>query len=253
MRRHATALAAVAGVLAAAPSARAVEQDIRLGRYEARAIVTGTDLRDRARGTALCLADVLVKVSGDPRLAADPRVAALAADAGRFATGLDYWDRMSGISHHDEQGSSDRPYNLTVRFDPAKIDAALRGLGAPPWPDPRPALELRADVTNAAGARFPLTAAEPRGASMREALALAGQKYGMAVGVPGDAAAGAVPVTGTLTWDETAGGWAARWQVAGPGGAVGWGVRGVNFDTAFRNAVAGAMQVLSGHGAPDMP
>ena len=43
-----------------------------------------------------------------------------------------------------------------------------------------------------------------------------------------------------------AGGWQPGWQ----GHDREWGVRGVNFDAAFRDGVAGAMQIMSGHGAP---
>jgi hypothetical protein len=49
--------------------------------YEAYAIVTGTDMRQRPWGFAQCLREVLVKVSGDPRLKDDPRVIELAAHA----------------------------------------------------------------------------------------------------------------------------------------------------------------------------
>ena len=54
----------------------------------------------------LCLAfkDVLVKVSGDPRLLDDPRVEALAKDAGSLVAKFTYRDRMEGIPIHDEQG-----------------------------------------------------------------------------------------------------------------------------------------------------
>jgi len=41
--------------------------------YQAYAIVTGTDMRQRPWGMAQCLREVLVKVSGDPRLKDDPR------------------------------------------------------------------------------------------------------------------------------------------------------------------------------------
>ena len=229
----------------------AAQQDPHLGRYEARVIVTGTDLRSRPAGMAACLVDVLVKVSGDPTLRDDPRLPALAAHAADYATGFDYWDRMSGIAHHDEQGSSDRPYNLTVRFDPARIDAALRTLGRVPWADPRPALRLRVHVTGS-GTPFDVTAREPRAAGMRAALTDTAEKYGVRVRLPGDAAAAAagVPLNGTLVLSQAALGWIADWHLDWQGHAYAWGMRGVNFDAAFRDGVGGAAQVLSGHGRP---
>jgi hypothetical protein len=233
--------------------ALAAQQDPTLGRYEARTIVTGTDLRSRPSGFAACLRDVLIKVSGDPTLGEDPRLPALTAQAGAFVAGFDYWDRMSGIPHHDEQGSSDRPYNLTVRFDPARIASALSELGHVPWPDPRPGVLLRIAVAAREGS-FALTEQEPRAAAMRAAIAEAGQKYGLAVSVP--AVAGGAPppgsaaVTGSLALSEAALGWVGTWHLDWQGHGYDWRISGVNFDAAFRNAVSGAMQVLSGHGAP---
>ena len=52
--------------------------------YEADAIVTGTDMRQRPWGFAHTLRDVLVRSSGDPRLKDDPRTAELAVHADRF-------------------------------------------------------------------------------------------------------------------------------------------------------------------------
>ena len=236
---------------AIAAPAFATQQEPHLGRYDARTIVTGTDLRSRPAGMAACLADVLVKVSGDPTIRDDPRLPSLASRAGSYATGFDYRDRMSGIPHHDEQGSSDRPYNLTVRFDPAQIDAALRALGRAPWPDPRPALLVVLHVTGARDS-FDLTAREPRAAEMWAALAESGEKYGMRVIVPADPAhpPEGIPLPGTLTLSQAALGWVARWHLDWQGRAYVWGVSGVNFDAAFRDGVRGAMQVLSGHGAP---
>jgi hypothetical protein len=238
-------------LLALAAPAGAAEQDPQLGRYEARTIVTGTDLRSRPAGMAACLADVLVKVSGDPTIRDDPRLPALQAHAADVATGFDYWDRMSGIPHHDEQGSSDRPYNLTVRFDPARIDAALRALGRAPWPDPRPVLVSLVHVQGARDA-FDLTAGEPRAAEMRAALTESGEKYGMHVIVPADFGRppGGVALPGTLTLSQAALGWVARWHLDWQGHGYDWGDSGVNFDAAFRDGVRGAMQVLSGHGGP---
>ena len=86
--------------------------------YEADAIVTGTDMRQRPWGMAQCLREVLVKVSGDPRLKDDPRVLELAASADRYVASFDYVDLMAGIPKKDDQGSYDRPHKLTVRFRP---------------------------------------------------------------------------------------------------------------------------------------
>jgi hypothetical protein len=247
----------VAGlVLLGAAPALAVEQDPTLHRYEARTIVTGTDLRSRPAGFAACLTDVLVKVSGDPTLAAEPRLAPLAAHAADYVVDFDYWDRMSGISHHDEQGSGDRPYNLTVRFDPGRIAAALRDLGRAPWPDPRPTIVALVHVEDARGG-FDLTSSAPRAGGMRAALVDTAQKYGVTIAVP-DAGGFAAPVLppgevalrGQLVLSEAALGWVAKWHLDWQGRAYDWGIGGVNFDAAFRDGAAGAIEVLSGHGAP---
>lgn len=256
MRALAWLAACGMALLALAGQARAAQQDIRLGRYESRTIVTGTDLRSRPSGFAACLADVLVKVSGDPTVTDDPRLPAVAGQPAAFVADFDYWDRMSGISHHDEQGSSDRSYNLTVRFVPARVDAALRALGRQPWPDPRPVLVPLIHVTAASGA-FDITREEPRAAGMRAALAESGEKYGMALRIPPpplpDAAAlppGEAAVVGSLVLSEAAHGWVGTWHLDWQGRGYDWGLSGVNFDEAFRQAVRGAMQIVSGHGLP---
>src|SRR6516164_9758817 len=97
--------------------------------YQADAIVTGTDMRQRPWGFAQTLREVLVKSSGDPRLKDDPRTAQLAVHADRFVACFDYADMMSGVPLHDDQGTYDRPHKLTVYFIPAEIDALLAQFG----------------------------------------------------------------------------------------------------------------------------
>jgi uncharacterized protein len=53
-----------------------------------------------------------------------------------------------------------------------------------------------------------------------------------------------------MLWSEEALGWVAEWRLAAAGKTYRWQIRGVSFDDAFRNAMAGAAQVLSGHGQP---
>ena len=62
--------------------------------YQADAIVTGTDMRQRPWGFAQTLREVLVKSSGDPRLKDDPRTAQFAVQADRFVACFDYVDMM---------------------------------------------------------------------------------------------------------------------------------------------------------------
>ena len=68
--------------------------------------------------------------------------------------------------------------------------------------------------------------------------------------VAGRAAGGASGLVGTLIWSDAEDGWIANWRVQTGPRQVSWQIRGVNFDDAFRNAILGANQVLSGNGAP---
>jgi uncharacterized protein len=120
--------------------------------YRGRTLVTG--VRDDTRLPALpvCLLDVLAKVSGDARLLNEPGARKLANGATGLATEFSYRDRMAGRPIHDEQGSRDRPFILTVTFDPQKVDAALKALGSRPWAGKRPSLALFMVVNNNATA-----------------------------------------------------------------------------------------------------
>jgi len=221
--------------------------------------VTGQGEATRGPGVAKALGDVLVKVSGNPALALEPAAIALASEAAGLVDGWSYRDLMEGIPVHDEQGSRDRPYALTVRFDPARIDAALKALDTAPWPEPRPSLTAVVTVTNGA-TRFVLADDGARGRDMREALAAAADQYGMQVTVPTEAAArdaptpspgGAATLFGALDWDDGALGWTAEWRMTTDGTKYRWTTGPVSFDEAFRAAVGGAAQILSGHGAPN--
>ncbi|MGH6945975.1 MAG: DUF2066 domain-containing protein [Kiloniellales bacterium] len=243
--------------------------------YQAGTIVTGQGEEGRALGFPVCLEHVLVKVSGDPRLAGDPRVAALAGEAGDYVSDFRYRDRLAGIQIHDEQGSRERSYELTVDFDPARIDAALRSLGREPWSAPRPRLALFLAV-RIGTAYYALASDGARGRDQRDALAAESERFGLPLALPSEAAlAGAglgverlpaadlaaldtvaktigadLALAGELTWSDEALGWIADWRLGAEGETHRWGIRGVSFDAAFRNALGGAAQILSGNGQP---
>jgi uncharacterized protein len=242
--------------------------------YEAQAIVTGQREPERLRAFPDCLEDALVKVSGDSRLIGDPRLVPLKANAETFVAAFRYHDRMSGIPVHDEQGTRDRPYDLTVSFDAAKVDAALRSLGLEPWKEPRPRLAMFVGVQNGP-TPYVLTSDGERGLEQRLSLQAAAYKRGMSIVLPsssalavaeirfdrlpaidlqrwqalGKDAGGDTALVGTLFWIEQEFGWRADWRLVSHGDHR-WQIRGVNFDTAFRNAVGGSAQILSGHGEP---
>jgi len=78
----AAGVAVLTGLLACALGSTVPGQTRLVSLYEARAIVGGRGEANRAAGFALCLQDVLVKLSGDPRLIKDPRALELGAHAG---------------------------------------------------------------------------------------------------------------------------------------------------------------------------
>jgi hypothetical protein len=238
--------------------------------YGARAFVTGQVEPGRSQAFARCLGDVLVKVSGDPRLLRDPRLPQAVKNAGALVTDFSYRDLMAGIPVHDEQGTRDRPYELTVRFDPAKVDAVLRTLGREPWLAARPRVVVFLAVHHVATA-FLLAGDEARGPGMREALADAAARVGVPIVIPSRAvldqaaltlqklqgadpkavaaaaktAGGDAALVGRLAWSDKALGWVADWRMAAKTQTERWQVRGVNFDDAFRAGMQGAVQILA--------
>src|ERR1051326_6443289 len=122
---------------------------------EGSAFVTGTRAETRGPALGRALKDVLVKRSGDPALAHDPRVEPLEANVAALVADYLYLDRMSDQPKHDEQGTRDRPYKLIARFDCGKVDAALNALGDQPWLTPRPTLVPRVLIIDKQRARFP--------------------------------------------------------------------------------------------------
>ena len=166
-----------------APSARAQDApDL----YQSTAIVTGTDMRSRPTGFARCLRDVLVKVSGEPRLIKDARVAELGRHADAFVVSFSYVDVMAGIPIHDDQGTYDRPHYLTVHFDPATIDRALADLGETPWRGERPVVVPMISMRRY-GPPFLLSAELPAGADERASFAERAEEFGLTARIPTEA------------------------------------------------------------------
>jgi len=243
--------------------------------YRAQVHVTGQEEPARSNGFAAGLEDVLVKLSGDPSLIGDRVVAKLSETAASLVTTFSYRDLMAGIPLHDEQGTRQRPYILTIDFDREKIDAALKSLGRIPWPAERPRLVLFVAVDNGT-APYLLTNDGPHGRDQRDALADVSWRYGVPIGLPkltslselglfvqtvptaslkrlqavAQNFGGDFALAGTLSWTAKELGWTASWRFAPAGETYQWSVKGVSFDAAFRSAILGAAQILSGQGAP---
>ncbi|RUU99642.1 MAG: DUF2066 domain-containing protein [Mesorhizobium sp.] len=244
--------------------------------YSARTIVTGQGEQNRQIGFKACLDAVLVRVSGDQRLPKKPEMAALRDKAGSFVAEFRYRDRMEGIPIHDEQGTHDRPHDLSCLYRPQVIDPMLTSLGSRPWLAERPQLAIF--LATERGARhFALTADDERGAPMRESFVNAADPLAMRIAFPEashlsesglddkalhetdmaalDKAAKQVgadqALAGSIVWSDKELGWIADWRLATGGKTYHWQVRGVSFDEAFRVAMRGAVQVLSGNGQPD--
>jgi hypothetical protein len=241
MRRHLPLIAAI-GLLAAAAAHAA---DL----YEGHAIVTGNGPASRAAALPAALKEVLVKVSGDPALADDPRVEKL--DAAAMVEDDVFLDRMSDIPLHDEQGTRDRPWDYIAHFEPDRIRAALAGLGSAPWPGPRPRLLVRIAVHDQQNGTYPLNSDAADGERLREALLAAADRYGLRVALPPRAQPdapmpGTVPLAGTLRWSDADFGWVGEWRLTWHAHEHTWRIAGVSFDAAFRDAMAGALAILAG-------
>ncbi|QHO78911.1 hypothetical protein ACH79_18245 [Bradyrhizobium sp. CCBAU 051011] len=239
--------------------------------YRTKVTATGQGEANRIAGFATCLEDVLIKVSGAQKLAGDRRLAAYKSKAKDFVTTFSYRDQFLGKPIRDEQGTRDRPYDLTVDFEESKIDELLKKLGLKPWLSRRPVLAVF--VAMEQGPRnYIVTIDGTQSDLQRDVLLAAADKRGMLIVLPGAAALtksnitgetlGTTPLsalapvaaeqdaeanlTGRLVWDDRQLGWATQWQIDWAGRTHRWQVRGVTFDEAFRRGIGGAAEVLSG-------
>jgi hypothetical protein len=243
--------------------------------YRAQTIVTGQGEANRIIGFAACLEDVLIKVSGAQKLAGDRRLAAYKSNAKSFVRAFSYHDQMSGKPIRDEQGTRDRPYDLTVEFEERKIDVILKALGLKPWLSHRPLLAVFVGMEQGPK-NYIIAADEAQSELQRDSLLAAADRRGMDIVVPSVAALtklglsnselAAVPpstlapvaaeqgaevaLVGQLVWDDRKLGWATQWQMDWLGRTHRWQIGGVTFDEAFRRGIGGAAQVLSGNGDP---
>ena len=244
--------------------------------YQAKAIVTGEREETRLPALGQCLKDALKKVSGDPNIDRDSRVAAFASQALAYVKGFSYRDRMEGIPIHDEQGTRDRPYDLTVDFHPEKIDEILLALGQKSWIARRPTIVVILAVRYEARS-YLLTGDADEGFDQRESFMSAAWLTGIPMVLPSSAtlneagmtaeklptaslsdlrriaraSGGRIALTGSIAWNKGMLGWKGNWQLQLTDGPHDWQIQNVNFDAAFRSAMRGAAQVLSGHGEPE--
>lgn len=238
--------------------------------YRGEAIVTGRDnLEERDRGLREALTQVLVKVSGDPRLVKDPRLAPILDRAAAIASGLAYEDRLARKKLMDEQGTRERSFRLRVDFDPTRVDATLADLGARPWGAVRPTVLVLLAVRDPAGT-YVLSGDGERGYGQRESLSSVARQRGLPVvlpqagavgtGIPSYAAIAAADPsmletmrrgyraddvlsgTMTLTADGT---WDTTWRLLG-GGEEAWRVDGTTFDRALAVGVDRTLLRLAG-------
>jgi len=268
---HAVAVAGLIALSACQRNTGAGQDDL----YTGRAFVTGQDERFRADGFTEAFDQVLAKVTGDPSIANDTRLAALTASAASLVQSFAYHDRMEGLPIGDEQGTRDRPFDLFVTFKRQAIDDTVRGLGRQPWTQGRPRVAVFLSVNNH-GREYMLASDGELGRDQRDALTEAAWRFGLPVVLPAGVAVtppplsgpallslpvseieqqakalgGDAALTGAIVWADGFVGWHAEWRLAWKGSLHRWTIRDVSFDEAFRNAIGGAARILSGHGDP---
>ena len=243
--------------------------------YQTRTIVTGKREETRLPALGKGLKDVLKKVSGIPDIERDSRVEALASQAQAYVKTFSYRDRLEGLPTNDEQGTRDRPFDLTLDFQPDKIDGILLALGRKPWTARRPTIAVILAVRYEARS-YLLSGDADQGYDQRESFRSAAWLTGMPIVFPSAAAfeesgitaeklptadlgelkkiarasGGGIVRVGSIAWNKGMLGWKGDWQLHAADGPHHWQIQNVNFDAAFRSAMRGAAQILSGNGEP---
>lgn len=226
--------------------------------YRAETIVTGTGETERLRGFRIGAEEAVIKLTGNAKLAGSSRIAPILDGAAELVAEHSYEDRMKGIPIHDEQGTRDRPHYLRMRFDPAKMDAALAAAGLTRWTGKRPVVAVWLGIREARG-RYVLLADGPEGYGQREVLKDASKRRGVPIVLPpkgqtavtyetidkslyyalqqeSDKLGATAVLYGTLDFDGSVA-WNTRWTMAGQRAYAKWRMQGVSFDVALKSAI----------------
>ena len=264
-------LVSIAALSWAWPAQSGPQKTVDVDLYRASTIVTGRRDATRIPGIEECFKIVLVKATGDPGILSDPAIATFAEKANNFVDDLHYHDRMSGIPVHDEQGSRDRPYDLTVDFSAKDIDRILGQLKSRIWKT-RPKIVAFVSVDFQSNS-FLLASDKRLGIDQRDALMASASRMGIALTIPSEAildqehlgvaslheaaksalmnatktAGGDAALEGQLVWNEDKLAWSANWRLYSNKNDYMWKIDGVNFDGAYRDAIGNTAKVLSGN------
>jgi uncharacterized protein len=245
---------ALAGLIGGMPGA-AAQSDML---YRGEAIVTGQLMPERLRGFGLGAEEVLIKLTGDPALAATPEGRSVIAKAPEMVAEHSYEDRMKDIPVHDEQGTRDRPYFLRMLFDPAKFDAALAGAGIEAWQGERPKVAIWLGIRDARGT-YIVTRTANQGYEQREVLKEASRRRAVPIVLPeegqtavayhdieqgergklqeaSEPSGTACILYGVLEFDGQSH-WNVGWHAFGNGIDAQWRMTGVTFDRALKGAI----------------
>jgi hypothetical protein len=245
---------ALAGLTGGMPGA-AAQSDML---YRGEAIVTGQLMPERLRGFGLGAEEVLIKLTGDPALAATPEGRSVIAKAPEMVAEHSYEDRMKDIPVHDEQGTRDRPYFLRMLFDPAKFDAALAGAGIEAWQGERQKVAIWLGIRDARGT-YIVTRTANQGFEQREVLKEASRRRAVPIVLPeegqtavayhdieqgeqgklqeaSEPSGTACILYGVLEFDGQSH-WNVGWHAFGNGIDAQWRMTGVTFDQALKGAI----------------
>jgi len=170
----------------------------------------------------------------------------------------------------------DRGYLYQARtIVTGQIDTLLQALGRKAWTTQRPTIAVFLTIENGTNS-YLLTGDEERGFDQRDSFIAAAWQAGIPMVLPTSASlneAGLTPetvltktqtdldrvahtnggdlvLTGSIVWNSGMLGWKGDWQLLTGETLHRWQIRDVNFDDAFRSAMRGTAQILSGHGDP---
>jgi hypothetical protein len=225
--------------------------------YKAKVSVSGTGETERLEGFRTGAENVLVKLTGRPKLAATDRAKAIFERAPELVADHSYENPVTEPAEGEEAVEADQSRFLRIRFDVEKFSSALQDAGIDIWTGKRPTIAVWLGVREVRR-RFVLGGDGDDGAAKREILKAAAARRGMSVVLPeadqdtvsyrdierrqwsllwNQSKQLGAPTVLFGTLEEAGDDWDAQWIVAGKGAYSKWRQRGLTLEQALTAAV----------------